>query len=394
MPSMCRLACVALALAIASAIPPPAAAFDWTSDTTRYLGDPAFLPLAGQVAGAFSYTLSGTSYDYVTGAPAPLATTDAWTRTGDRLAPSLSYGITDELSIGIDWGWADIHSRDSFTYQRAVLAAASASIRAASVSSAGASAVFPVTSPTGLSGFTGPSLNGPFPGSFLVPTGAYVPTTVEQSYASQGWQNPAFGITWRAVDQRSAPVNVDLSVSYAPDIFPARDPGAGSGGTVAPGGQHGSVTAAVSRESRFLTLLGYARFGYTGQLDIAQPGGLVLQESAVPDYTLGIEGEARPSRRFAINFGVAAQKAGDGHFQYSGPGGSSATYTNRPGYDISPYIGLLVPLLQDRMALSFAYQHDFITDGVVGTPFGFSNRYTSQGANLFIARLRFVFTVL
>ena len=39
------------------------------------------------------------------------------------------------------------------------------------------------------------------------------------TYHSLGADDPDCGATWRGVDQRTAPVSVDLTGSYAPDIF-------------------------------------------------------------------------------------------------------------------------------------------------------------------------------
>ena len=50
----------AMALFCAACAARPALAADWATDTARILGDPSFLPVAGQVEGVFSYTYSTT----------------------------------------------------------------------------------------------------------------------------------------------------------------------------------------------------------------------------------------------------------------------------------------------------------------------------------------------
>lgn len=323
----------------------PARAVDWTPDTTRYLGDPAFLPLGGQVFGSFTYSYAVNRYDYTAGPDAPI---NSWNRMENTYLPSVSYGITDDVSVSANLGWGNLRGQDSYIYDRLIF------------------------SP---------------PARFTA-----VPTQGHASYLSVGPSNPDFEITWRAIDQRTAPVNVGLTVDYAPDVFPARDPGVDDTGTLAPGGQRGTLEASISRETRFFTARGYVTFGYDGRRDIGQPGGyVVLRTDAHPDYTLGVQTEARLTPWLALNLGVSAQKSAAFDEQsYPGPGLSESV---RPGGAISPYVGLVVPLLDNHLAIEAIYQYDFIGDEKITSAYEDTQKFYNQETNLFVVRLLFVFGV-
>ncbi len=86
------------------------------------------------------------------------------------------------------------------------------------------------------------------------PSFALVHARSRVTYRSLGADDPDFGATWRIIDQRTAPVSVDLTGSYAPDIFQNRSAERLHTGTFATGGQSGSAQLAISRETQILTL--------------------------------------------------------------------------------------------------------------------------------------------
>ncbi len=63
----------------------------------------------------------------------------------------------------------------------------------------------------------------------------------------------------------------------------------------------------------------------------------------------------------------------------------------RPGGAISPYVGLVAPLLDQRVAVELLYQHDFIGNETIFYPYGTAETYSHQEDNIFMARLLFVF---
>jgi hypothetical protein len=189
-------------------------------------------------------------------------------------------------------------------------------------------------------------------------------------------------------------VNVDLTAGYAPDVFAARDPGVGSTGSVALGGQRATLQASVSRETRFFTALAYVAFGYDGRRDIGQPGGFeVLHIDAHPGFEVGVQTETRLAPRLALNLGVSAQKSMSYGEQYLSSFGNSF-YTFKPTGTVSPYVGVVVPLLDNRMAAELLYQHDFIGNEKLEDAYGDTAQYYHSEDNLLLARLRFVFGIM
>lgn len=316
----------------------PAYAAGWEADEARILGDPAFLPLRGQVAGSFGYTYSAGQYDFKSSSP------ESWKTSTNAFLPSLSYGVTDDISISADLGWGNRRSQDSYI----------------------------------------PFIN--FRGPMVIPD-----VTVRDRYRSLGAQNPDFGATWRAIDQRRAPVNVDLAVSYAPDIFTARNAGADNTGTVAAGGQSATLEASVSREMRVLTLRGYAAFQYDGRRNILQPGNFEdVRTGAHPDYAVGLQTETRILPWMALNAGVGAQVSAQFDEQFISPYGRTSE-TVMPIGTISPYASLVIPVLRRHLSAEFGYQHDFVGDEKIVADGGFTGKYVDRQVNLFFTRLLFVF---
>jgi hypothetical protein len=98
-------------LGVLLGVPFSAHAFDLSPDTTRYLGDPAFLPLTGQVFGSTGYQYRELSTDFVP--------SGAHSSTGASVfAEQLGYGISDRFSINLDTGHADIHTKYTYTSPR------------------------------------------------------------------------------------------------------------------------------------------------------------------------------------------------------------------------------------------------------------------------------------
>ena len=64
---------------------------------------------------------------------------------------------------------------------------------------------------------------------------------------SQGFADPAFGVTWRALDQGPHRVSLDLAASFAPNWIGAKSATSTQTGSIAPGGSQASLSAAVTR---------------------------------------------------------------------------------------------------------------------------------------------------
>ncbi len=332
-----------LALVTSFCAASPALAADWSTDTARILGDPSFLPLAGQAEGVFSYTYSANLYDLTS--QDPFDGHSSYDRSENGFLPTLRFGVTDDISVFADLGFGNARATQDRTYENYV----------------------------------------------FTPYFTLVHAHARVTYHSLGAVDPDFGVTWRVIDQRTAPVSVDVTGSYAPDIFQNRSAERLQTGTFATGGQSGSAQLAISRETQVVTLRAYGTFTYNGRRnDTTGDGTEDLRSAAHPSYAVGLQSEARVTPWLAINAGVGASQA----VQYDRPllaGDQVTPETVKPSGSISPYAGVVVPLLGPNIVGEALYQHDFINNESVQVPFGQSYRYYKQESNEFTARLLVTF---
>ncbi len=336
-----RRACLILLGSVCVA--PSALAADWSADDARILGDPSFLPVAGQIEGSFAYTYSANLYDITNNNPFNGRSSND--RSDNSFLPQLRYGITDDVSLFANLGWGNSRDVQDQTYERYL----------------------------------------------FVPALRLVQQRYQASYHALGADNPVFGATWRAIDQRFAPVSVDLIGSYSPDIFQNRSAERLQTGTFASGGQSGSAEIAVSRETHVLTLRAYGAFSYQSRRnDLIDDGSGDLRSAAHPSYSVGLESQARVLPWLAIDAGVSANQAVRFHRQVL-EADDVTLQTIKPSGSISPYAGVVVPLLDRRIVGEALYQHDFVNNEAVEQPFGNSYRFYKQESNDFTVRVLFAF---
>ncbi len=344
MHSLTRLALLAATLVASSAA--PALAGDWDSDTARILGDPSFLPLAGEIEGSFSYTYQADKYDFQSaGRAADLLPPSSFRRDDNDFLPQLRFGITDDISVFANLGFGNSRNQEDYVYDRLVLGT-------------------PI---------------------HVVRTGA------QTNFRTIGANDPTFGATWRFIDQAYAPVSVDLTGSYSPDIFQARAANRLTTGSEATGGQSGIVQLAVSREMTRLTVRAYGYFGYDGRRNEIADGGFAdLRSAPHAFYTAGLDTQTRLTSWLAVDAGVSAQQAV--RFDRETIENSVDTpITIEPSGAISPYAGLVVPILGQHVVGEALYQHDFVDNEKQFSPFGVDQRYFHQQSNLYTARVLFAF---
>ena len=341
----CRItACLLLATAAT-----PASAAPWDLVNDRILGDPAFLPLAGEVEGSFGYSYEAMTYDYDEGSPP-----ESIDRSYDTFLPSLSYGITDRVSASVELPFGNERTDGSFTSYGFVY---------------------------------GPGGGKP----------AFVDVRRRFSQRAIGAENPTFRLNWRAIEQGSGPSNLDLAAFYLPNIFQARSSD-GQTGTIASGGQSGGIEASVSREMQALTLRAYVELELVGLQHVnADPVSQSIYYGGHAFYAAGVQSQTRVAPWLAVNAGVQAQISAAfdqttvTHFASFPPQSSSARLI--PGGEIAPYVGVVIPLFGGRAAGELTYQHSFIGDERRRGPYG-SNEYFGQGSNIYTARLLFRFQAL
>ena len=356
-------------------------ALDLSPETSRILGDPSFLPTAGEVSGSFSYTYSADLYDF--SSSRALSFPSSYDRSGTVFLPRLDYGITDDITVFADLGWGNTRTREAYTYNRLVFTPFAALAKLVAVALApSVDTGFRTYSPRAGAGSI---LRNPFQFPRIVPTASVA------HFRALGADNPVFGATWRVIDQRAAPVSVDLTGSYQPDIFQSRASGALQTGTLAAGGQSGTAELAVSRETRALTLRAFGAFTYDGRRNELAVGETAdLRSAAHPSYSVGLQTQLRLLPWLAIDSGVTAQQSVQfDRFDISRFGTTSDTI--HPAGSISPYAGLLVPLIDRHLVAEAQYQHHFIDNETVQFAGGVQTRAFHQESNLFTARVLFAF---
>ena len=358
-----RTVSVALMLQVCWAL--PAAAGDWEGDPTRILGDPGFLPVAGQVEGSFQYSYSVDRYDfrdeYAEDSPR------SYDRSRNDFLPQLNFGITDDISVFANLGWGNARNTETYTYDRIKI----------------------IPQPP-----------------FGPPIFQFIPTKAKIQYHALGANDPVFGATWRVIDQRNAPFSLDITGAYSPDIFKNQAAERTATGSIADGGQSGSVQLAITREMKRLTLRAYGTFGYDGRRnenygysEFVQSGpddlhavhaSEDLRSSAHAVYSAGVQSQLRLLPYLALNAGVEAQQA----MHYDRPiinGDDVTQVTIKPSGSISPYAGLVVPVVPGRLVAEALYQHDFINNEANDYIGGATTRYYKQESNEYTARVLFTF---
>ena len=143
----------AIALLGLAACPAAGRAADFTPDTTRYLSDPSFLPLQGQIYSETTYSHTDRTADFNF---SDSAANEHVSGNGNHYSQSFSYGITDRLSVSADGSYSDTTQHYSF------------------------------------------ASGSPF------------------SVGSNQFDDPSFAITYRAIEQAASPVSLDLKASYSP----------------------------------------------------------------------------------------------------------------------------------------------------------------------------------
>ncbi len=140
-----------------------------------------------------------------------------------------------------------------------------------------------------------------------------------------------------------------------------------------------------------LTLRAYAGFSYEGRRNERADGGLQdLRSAPHAAYTAGLQSQTRLFDWLAVNAGVNAQQAVRFDRETIGDGADFSS-TVEPSGSISPYAGILVPILGQHVVGEVLYQHEFVDNEKVANPFGNEQRFFHQQSNLYTARVLFAF---
>lgn len=226
------------------AVPLQAMAQPMGDSSLRILSDPAYLPFAGQFVGYSVYRYHQQTGNVFDSTGAPDYSFHTIT---NELVQTFQYGLTDDLAFDASIGYDPSQKRNE---------------------------VFP-------------------DGSVDI-------------LQSNGFTDPTFGVTWRALDEANAPLNLDLSASYQPDVFNSKSPSPAEDGSIARGGQSAHFGAALSEVMPQFTVQGFADANYFGG---SSTDNLTTSTTTKRDsywsYDIGLATQSRIIDRFSINAGVS-----------------------------------------------------------------------------------------
>jgi hypothetical protein len=129
-----------------------------------------------------------------------------------------------------------------------------------------------------------------------------IPATGGGVYTSaDGFSDPSFGLTWRALDQRhQQPLDLDFGVAYAPNAIQATGATATETGTRASGGDALTLHTALGWETKAVTLQGYFNEERVGNTTVFGPMGFVATQSRWQPE-IGIHTQARFTPQLSVN---------------------------------------------------------------------------------------------
>jgi hypothetical protein len=273
-------------------LPAPLLAQDFTPTNERILSDPTNIPLGGQFLGDSFYLYDVAKLNIVR--PAIEAVT-AERATFNVLNQRLDYGVTDRFSISVteryDWRHYAVTPSEGVAY------------------------------------------------------------TLDRS----GFEDPSFGILYRLLEQKTSPVSLDLSASYAPDLIDARGPTQTANGNVALGGDMLGFGAAVGRETRVFTAQAYVVVTRYGQATSQNNLGNVLTTASYWQPEIGVQTQTRFTSRLSLNADLEHVFRGDENEVNTDAG---PDVYNRAAVTILD-LGLNYHVIPNRLVGTIAYIHDF-----------------------------------
>jgi hypothetical protein len=297
----------------------------------RFLTDPAYLPLKGQLDGMSDFAYGSASWNQTNNVAVQTA---ACTQNIEELTQEFTYGVTDAIAVRLteEYQWsAEAATSDSGKHSGEV-----------------------------------------------------------NDYDARGWTDPSVEAVWRYLDQGTHPLNADLSLTWAPDVFNARYPGTTKLGTEARGGQTASADLEFSRVGELATLAANGGITYAGQKTAVNGDDATLVYSPYAVYFLGVNTQTRFGAGVALNLGLtgywynAASVSND-----ADPDGG---FVVQPGNLVVLATALNWQPIPDRLALAFTYGLNIT--GSASSTFGSepknSNANNSQLENVFGVRAVYV----
>ena len=139
-----------------------------------------------------------------------------------------------------------------------------------------------------------------------------------------------------------------------------------------------------------LTVRAYGTFAYEGRRnDSEDSGSQDLRSAPHASYAAGVQTELRVLPWLALHAGVSAQQAMQFDQSVINAYGANAV-TVHPSGSISPYGGVLIPLMDRRLVAEVTYQHDFVDNETRQFTYD-EGRFFKQESDQVTGTLRFVF---
>ena len=264
---------------------------------TRVLSDPLYLPMKGQVFGATGYTFGRpTGENFKAGSE-----TGTFSSDDNTFAQTLAYGVTNRLTARIGFGYG-VNERDS------------------------------TADATG-------------------------DVTVGNS---RGFSDPTFSVTYRLVDELTAPFILDVTGGYSPDLVTAVASGGVGEGSMGRGGQNADLAVTIGRVTRAFTLAGTVTTTHVGEQTTEQlANGTSTAAAAHWSYAAGVATQTRFTSRASVDAGVTVGGAAN-YTVLNLTNDNSHTYA--PAVTRSLNLALNYHFQPNRLVGSLTYAYDNNTD--------------------------------
>lgn len=304
--------------------PLSANAFDLSPASSDNLADPAYIPAAGETDGESVLSLNSLHEKRITPAGTMSPAYDAVSRD---IGQSLVYGVTDRFSLSLSDSYRTVHSRDAY------------------------------------------------------------PSTTRSFFAS-GFENPDLQASYRLIEQKTAPVSLDVLADIQPDLFDARAPSTLRGGTVASGGTETGAALRLNRQMKSLTLQLESFADHMGDRKVKEMSDDSTEKYAADwHYGLTFREETRFTDHAFLNAGLSLSQDSDGHVSDPAQALNSKTshapeklFYLAPGYQIIP----------QTLVVSATYQRDFLGQESQHTDSG-TYHWKGQTENIYALHLRYRF---
>jgi hypothetical protein len=181
---------------------------------------------------------------------------------------------------------------------------------------------------------------------------------------SEGFDNPTFGVVWRALDQKADPLNWDLIGTYSPNLAKDKDAAAeGLEGNMARGGDTASLGTALSYKTKGFTLYVSGTAVYLDNRDVLnQTDGIITTYQSSWQYGALLSTQTRFDDFFSFNASVSQTFGEPADASNVNTGGKLIAFTNQPGDDTTLSAAVNFHVKPGWAVASLIYTHFFYGD--------------------------------